>query len=248
MEGPAQGEGPVSGTAPRIRAGEARTSSPAERPPGAAIACLGIGKTLQHRTILADICLQVSPGEICALVGENGAGKTSLLKILGTLLTPSSGMAWIQGLDVVKSPRRARAAIGYIGSDERSFYARLSGRENLRFFGALHGMGPRAIDKGASRLLGVLGMDGLLARPFEEFSSGMKQALTIVRGLLHDPPVLLADEPTRSLGKEASERVWALILQEAARGKAVLFASHDAAEVARIADRAIRLSGGRTVP
>lgn len=208
---------------------------------------MGLGKDFGPITSLHEFTLRVEGGKTCAVIGPNGAGKTTLFKILATLVAPTRGKALICGKDVTTASRHVCSTIGYVPSEERSFYWRLTGRQNLRFFGALHEMTRAKCDSRIDRLLEGLGLDGAADRRFGEYSAGMKQALSIARGLLHDPPVLLMDEPTRSLSHEASQRLYGLIRTEAEKGKAVLFSSHNLAEVDHMADTVVLLRKGRIV-
>lgn len=211
------------------------------------IDCIGLGKDYGSQAVLRDVTFSVDAGMVRALIGANGAGKTTLLKILATLITPSTGQARIGGEDVAGKSERVRKGIGYISSEERSFYWRLTGRQNLRFFAVLQRMNAAQSEERIDSLLGRLGLEKMGNRRFQEYSTGMKQSLAIARGLLHDPPVILADEPTRSLSPEAAMRFYEIIRDEAEKGKAILFASHNLAEVDRLADTFICLDEGRVV-
>lgn len=211
------------------------------------IECIDLSKDYSSRRVLSGITFHVEAGSVCALTGANGAGKTTLLKILSTLVTVSSGHARVCGADVALAPEKVRRCIGYITSEERSFYWRLTGRQNLRFFAALYGMDTVRREERIDMLLSRIGLDGMGDRIFREYSTGMKQALSIARGLLHDPQVVLADEPTRSLSVEASERFYDLVRAEAQKGKTILFASHDSAEVQHLTDVVVSLENGRVV-
>jgi ABC-2 type transport system ATP-binding protein len=151
------------------------------------------------RAALNDVSFTVEPGETVGLLGPNGAGKTTLLKIISTLLYVSSGRVLIHGHDVIKDPLAARRQIGLVTSDERSFYWRLTGRQNLAFFAALYRLPSRNIADRVALLLDVTRLSDTADRPFHSYSSGMKQRLAIARGFLADPRIVLYDEPTRSL-------------------------------------------------
>lgn len=183
---------------------------------------------------LDGVDLAVEPGELLALVGPNGAGKTTLLDILAGLVLPDAGQ-----VDVPGRP-------GYALADERSFWLRLDVRDNLRFFAALEGLGPRA-DHRIDELAGALGLVGLLRRPFGTLSQGQKQRAAIARGLLRDPAVLLFDEATRALDPGRARRFRRLVrevLVERHR-KTVLYATHDLAEAAALGDRTALLVDGK---
>ena len=148
---------------------------------------------------LHEVSFSIDEGETVALLGPNGAGKTTLLKIIATLLYVSSGRVLIDGCDVREDPLRARRLIGLVTSDERSFYWRLTGRQNLTFFAALYGLAHRSIAERVATLLDVTRLTDMGDRPFHSYSSGMKQRLAIARGFLADPRIVLYDEPTRNL-------------------------------------------------
>jgi ABC-2 type transport system ATP-binding protein len=210
------------------------------------IDCDHIGKNFGQRTILRDISFRVPPGRIMAVVGPNGAGKTTLMKIIATLVNPAEGDARINGCSIRQAPERVRQIIGYVSAEERSFYWRLSGFQNLRFFGALHGIhGP----SGKERIGNILAQVGLAERGRDRvrnYSSGMKQVLGIARGILHDPPVLLLDEPTRSLSPDLARKIRDLIRTMAvADRKAILLSSHNLTEVEHVADTILMLDSGQ---
>lgn len=203
------------------------------------IECLHLGKSFGKRMVLRDISFNLQGGNILTLVGPNGAGKTTLLKILATLITPDTGGASVAGADLIRNQRAVRRSIGFVSSEERSFYWRLTGRENLRFFAALHGVhGKKALAR-IDSLLEAVGLEAQGASRFREYSTGMKQALGIARAMLHDPPVLLLDEPTRSLGPDLARKVRRFLLDLAKQeGKAILWASQNLNELEELADQA----------
>jgi len=166
------------------------------------------GRRARTDTLALDrVSFSVDEGETVALLGPNGAGKTTLLKIIATLLYVSSGRVLIHGCDVRTDSLRARRLIGLVTSDERSFYWRLTGRQNLTFFAALFGLARRSIGARVGALLDVTGLTEAGDRPFHTYSSGMKQRLAIARGLLADPRIVLYDEPTRSLDPLTASRI-----------------------------------------
>jgi ABC-2 type transport system ATP-binding protein len=210
-----------------------------------AVHCRDLGKTFRSATILRDIHLAVPQGSILGLVGPNGAGKTTLLKILATLVTPSSGDAFVCGRHVVKEADAVRRMIGYVSSEERSFFWRLRGRDNLLFFASLQGVTGRDAHRRIDRVLTEVGLTGMGSRRFHEYSTGMKQALGIARGMLHDPPVLLLDEPTRSLSPNVAREVRVLLRRQAeTEGKTILISSHNLKEVEDLADQIAILHQG----
>jgi len=196
---------------------------------------------------LRGVSLEVNAGELVTLVGPNGAGKTTLMKILATLVTPSAGAVEIMGLDAVKHGRAARAKVGYVLADERSFFWRLSCRHNLEFFAALDGIHGAAARRRVEEVSALVGLTEQLGRDFADLSTGQRQRVAIARGLLAEPPVLLFDEATRSLdpGRAARiRRVIREILVEKAQ-KAVIFATHDLDEARALSDWVVLLAEGR---
>lgn len=194
---------------------------------------------------LSGVDLHVRTGEIFGLLGPNGAGKTTLVKILSCLVLPDRGRAVIDGIDV-RHENKVKPRIGLVHSDERSFYWRLSARQNLRFFARLYDVPGPAIEQRINVLLNRVDLEAAADRPFSGYSSGMKQRLAIARALLHDPPILLMDEPTRSLDPASSLAIRAFIrdeLKERDR-KTILLATHNLHEAETLCDRiAILVSG-----
>jgi ABC-2 type transport system ATP-binding protein len=194
---------------------------------------------------LRGVDLTVGTGEIFSLLGPNGAGKTTLLKILCCLILPDAGRALVGGTETVHE-NRVKARIGLVHSDERSFYWRLSARENLRFFARLYDVRGKRIESRVAELLAHVDLTAAADRPFSTYSSGMKQRCAIARALLHDPPILLMDEPTRSLDPAAA-RALRLFIEEQLRGrdgKTVLLATHDLHEAEALSDRVAILVDG----
>ena len=187
---------------------------------------------------LRGVDFHVKTGEIFGLLGPNGAGKTTLVKILACLVLPDRGRALVGGIDVRKEDE-VKPRIGLVHSDERSFYWRLSGRENLAFFARLYDVPGKRIAPRIRELLERVDLTEAADRRFSDYSSGMKQRLAIARALLHDPPILLMDEPTRSLDPESSLTLRAFILDElkGRDGKTILLATHNLREAETLCDR-----------
>ncbi len=189
------------------------------------------------RTIhaLDDVSFDAAPGQVTALLGPNGAGKTTLISILCDLIRADSGSVRVAGLDPSESSREVRRSIGLVTSNERSFFWRLTGRQNLEFFAALQGVPPRSARRRARELMTLLGLEGHEDRVFRFYSAGMKKRLTLARALLHDPPVLLMDEPTNSLDAAGAESLIELVRSRIREmGKCVLWATHHAYEVEQL--------------
>ena len=195
---------------------------------------------------LRGVDLHVAEGEILSLLGPNGAGKTTLLKILSCLVLPDEGRALVGGHDTTDE-NSVKRLIGYVHSDERSFYWRLSARENLRFFARLYDVPSPRIESRIEELLSRVDLMGAADRPFSGYSSGMKQRVSIARALLHDPPILMMDEPTRSLDPASSKSLRHFILDQlqGRDGKTILLATHDLREAEVMSDRIAILISGR---
>ena len=194
---------------------------------------------------LSDVTLEVASGQVFGLLGPNGAGKTTLLKVLATLVRPSEGQAKVNGADVVHDDREVRRLVGLATGDERGFYWRLTGRENLEFFAGLRGLGPRAARRRSDAVLEIIGLGSAAGELVARYSTGMRQRLAIARALLGDPPVLLLDEPTRSLDPEAADQTRALLRAMAQEGRTIMISTHGLAEAAGLCDRVAILIGGR---
>lgn len=202
-------------------------------------------KSFNGFAALRGVDLTVPWSTIVAVLGPNGAGKSTLLRILGTTVLPDSGHVEVGGHDVVAAPAAARRSLGLVLGEERSWYWRISGRHNLEFFAALHGLGRRAAQARAGELLRVVELEDQADRRFDGYSSGMKARLALARALLHEPPVLCLDEPTRTLDPVAALAFRELVREQAAAGRAVLFTTHDLHEAAAVASRVVVMVGGR---
>ena len=186
-----------------------------------------------------DISLAVLAGELFGLFGHNGAGKSTLVRMLATLVRPTRGTACVNGYDLVRDEQRVRASIGLVASDERSFYGRLSALDNLRFYAALQNVPRRRIDERVQQALDLFDLGALGLRPVQTYSTGQRQRLNMARALLHDPPILFLDEPTKSMDVQTSDFVKALVKDELVgrQGKAVIFISHELYEMEDYCDR-----------
>jgi len=196
---------------------------------------------------LAGITLKVREGESVALLGANGAGKSTLLKILATLLLPTQGRAFVAGHDTALDSRAVRRQLGYHAGTDHGFYPRLTGRQNLLFFGRLNQLSTSATMKRIALLSQQFHLDEALDRQVRTLSTGTVQRLSLARALVHQPRVLLLDEPTRSLDAIAAAEfrrfLKAQILQSG--NTSLLFASHTLPEVEFLADRVAVIDRGR---
>jgi len=199
---------------------------------------------------LRGVSFKVRHGEVVGLLGPNGAGKTTTVKIVATLLIPDSGRVLVEGFDTVREAAQVRRRIGLMLSVEKGFYGKLTGRENLMYFGALYGMSGEALRRRVDEVLDLLGLKGMGAgdRLFEEYSLGMKARLSLARALLRDPPVLLLDEPTLGLDPPTARRIRALVRGLAHdEGKAILYTTHNMFEAELVCDRILLINKGRIV-
>jgi sodium transport system ATP-binding protein len=192
------------------------------------------------------VSFAAADGAITGLLGPNGAGKTTLLRMLATLIVPDAGSALVDGIDVRKDPFAVRRRIGVL-SDARGLYQRLSGRENIRYYGALHGLGGAPLARRIDELLDTLGIAAIADRPAQGYSQGERMKIAIARALVHDPAAILLDEPTNGLDIMSTRALRALLQRLAAQGKCLLFSSHVMQEVAALCDRIVILGRGRVV-
>jgi heme exporter protein A len=202
----------------------------------------GIVKAFGDHVVLRGLDLTVAEGEFLALVGPNGAGKTTLMRILATLSRPTRGQARIAGLDLRTQGQEVRRRIGLV-SHQPLLYGDLSAEENLRFYARLYGL--RDADQRIHALLEQVGLGAQRTSLVRTFSRGMQQRLAIARAILHDPPVLLLDEPDTGLDPHAAERLQALLDELATRGRTVLMTTHQLERGLRMASRIAVLAGGR---
>jgi ABC-type multidrug transport system ATPase subunit len=198
---------------------------------------------------LADISFEVREGEALGLLGANGAGKSTLLRIIATLLLPTRGAARIAGFDTVGEAREVRRRLGYHAGTDSGFYARLTGRQNLTFFGRLNQLSSADTNKRISELAEQFRIQEALNRQVRTLSTGTVQRLSLARALLHRPPVLLLDEPTRSLDAIGALEFRRFLKSEILRGgdTSLLFASHTLAEIETLADRVAIIDSGKVL-
>lgn len=180
--------------------------------------------------------LEVADGEVFGLLGPNGAGKTTLLRMLGTIISPTSGQCWVGDLSAAEAPDEIRKHIGFLSGNTK-LYGRLTGRETLVYFGRLYGMTDAAIAARIEEVADLLSMRELLERRCESLSTGQTQKVNIARVILHDPQVLILDEPTLGLDIMTSKAILDFILLAKARQHSIIFSTHYMSEAEMLCDR-----------
>lgn len=193
------------------------------------------------------VSFKVNKGEIFGLLGPNGAGKTTTIKMICTLLVPDEGEAIVHGFSILDKPEKVRENIGVVLAPDKGFYERLSGIENLVYYGRLYGMNKKEAYKRAIELTQIVGLDKDAYRYVEEYSLGMKAKLSIAKSLIHDPPIVILDEPTVGLDPISARRIRNLILELAKSGKTILLTSHNMWEVENLCNRVILINKGEIV-
>jgi sodium transport system ATP-binding protein len=192
------------------------------------------------------VSLHVGAGEIVGLLGPNGAGKTTILRMVAGILTPDEGRVEIGGLDIRAQPLEAKQRIGFLSGDTQ-MYRRLSTREALEYFGRLYGMEEQRLARRIDEVTRQLEMSSFVERPSGGLSSGQKQRANIARAFLHEPDLLILDEPTAALDVVSGQFIVESIQREKAAGRAVLFSTHIMSEAEYLCDRIILLHEGRVV-
>jgi ABC-type multidrug transport system ATPase subunit len=195
-------------------------------------------------TALDHVSLRAEPGRVLGLVGPNGAGKSTLIRIIAGLLDPDEGRVLVGGIDPSVDRRGASRSLGLVLADDRSLYWRLTGRQNLEFHGALYGLDAATARERADRLLRRVGLASRDRKVFG-YSTGMRASLAIARALVHDPALVVLDEPTRSLDPVTARRTCDLLRSLADQGRTVVVSSHRLDELERTADDVVVILGGR---
>lgn len=201
----------------------------------------------RHRDVeaLRGISFEVAPGELFGLAGPNGAGKTTTVRILSTLLEPTTGQARVLGLDVVTQARQVRRQIGILFGGERGLYGRVSGWHNLRYFANLFGLPSAHAVRRIEELLELVGLAERAHDRVDTYSRGMKQRLHLARVLLHDPQVLFLDEPTIGLDPVGAREIRDMICGLRDAGRTILLTTHDMPEADALCDRLAVISSGQ---
>jgi len=204
--------------------------------------------TYKEVTAVKDLSFTMEPGKIIGLLGLNGAGKTTTIKMCTTLLEPSSGTLTVDGLDAVKDDRKVKSMVNMIAGGERMLYWRLTGKENLNYFGNLYGIEQALLNERIAKLIRDVGLEEAANTPVEQYSKGMKQRLQIARGLINDPKYLFLDEPTLGLDAPIARHLRGYIKHLVKNeGKSVLLTSHYLHEVEELCDEVYVLDKGQLI-
>jgi sodium transport system ATP-binding protein len=213
---------------------------------GAAVVVERLEKTLGKNKVLRGISFSAQAGEIFGLLGPNGAGKTTTLRIICTLLSPDSGRVEVLGFDTHTAPQEVRKRVGVVTADI-GVYPRLSARENITYFARLSGVPDADLKRRVDGVIDRLDVASFADQRAESLSSGQKQKLAIARAIVHDPQVLMFDEPTSNLDVLASREVREFMVESKGRGKCVIFSTHVMHDAERLCDRITILHEGRVV-
>ncbi|MFT4413941.1 ATP-binding cassette domain-containing protein [Fredinandcohnia humi] len=198
-------------------------------------------------TALKHVSFTIQKGQVVGLLGENGAGKTTLLRTIATLLTPTEGNVNVGGYDTQKNPEEVKSRIGVLFGGETGLYDRLTARENLEYFAALYGLSKHETKVRIDDLARMFGMRDYLDRKVGGFSKGMRQKVAIARTLIHNPEIILFDEPTTGLDITSSNVFRQLVHQLKREGKTIIFSSHIMEEVSMLCDSVAMMHKGELV-
>ncbi|HSM24703.1 MAG TPA: ABC transporter ATP-binding protein [Anaerolineaceae bacterium] len=206
----------------------------------------GLTKRFDDFTAVSDLNLQISSGQILALLGPNGAGKTTTVRMLSSILKPSEGSAEVAGYDVEKHPSDVRRMVGVL-TEHHGLYGRMNANDYLQFFGELYGFSKKEIYQRIDPLLDQLGMNEYRMKRLGEYSKGMRQKLALVRALIHDPPVLLLDEPTSAMDPESAKIVRSAIKQLSNKKRTIILCTHNLSEAEILCDQIAIIQQGKII-
>lgn len=203
-----------------------------------------VTKSFKTKKVVDSLNFSVKNGEIVGLLGENGAGKTTTLRMISTMLKITDGSIEVNGIDVKSNPEKVRKEIGILFGGDVGLYDRLTGRENIKYFANLYGMNDKEANKRIDELAKSFNMEDYINTPVGKYSRGMKQKISIARSIVHNPSVMLFDEPTTGLDVSAARIVQDFILQCKKENKVILFSSHSMKEVEKLCDRVVIINKG----
>ncbi len=206
-----------------------------------------VTKKFDDKTATYELNFKINEGEIFGLLGENGAGKTTTLRMLATMLKPTSGNITVCGFDTVKQDSKVRENIGIMFGGETGLYDRLTAKENIEYFGMLYDMDKNKLDEQIKKISKILEMDEYIDKRVANFSKGMKQKVAFARTIIHNPKVLLLDEPTSGLDVTAAVQVHEFIKSCKKDGRTVVFSSHTMSEVEKLCDRVAIIHKGKLI-
>ncbi|MBY0083909.1 ATP-binding cassette domain-containing protein [Brevibacillus brevis] len=204
-----------------------------------------VSKRFKEIAAVQHVSFRVEAGEVYGLLGENGAGKTTTMRMMATVLTPTEGDIEISGFSVRQQPLEVRRRIGILFGGDVGLYSRLTARENIAYFGRLYGLEQARLDERIDSLSRLLEMDVFLDRRVDAFSRGMKQKVAIARTLVHDPDVILLDEPTTGLDVTAATIFRRMVRKLQEEGKTILFSSHNMGEINKLCKRVALMHKGK---
>ncbi len=204
-------------------------------------------KTSKTVTALESVSFSVKKGEVFGLLGPNGAGKTTTIKTICTLLQPTSGEVYVNGHDVVKQSQQARQDLGVMLTGDRTLYWKLSGKENLEYFSSLYHMNRAQAKQRIQDLLKLVGLEERKDTLVENYSTGMRIRLSFIKGILHEPPVILLDEPTMSLDPQSARLIREIIQDLRRQGHAILLTTHYMEEADQLSDRVAVIDHGKII-
>ena len=203
-------------------------------------------KEFKNFKVVDEVSFDVEEGEIFGLLGPNGAGKTTIIRIIATVLAPTRGTAEVLGFDIIKNPEEVRKNIGVLTTDI-GVYERFSGRENLKYFGELYGLSKEALEERINELADLLEMQDFIDRRAGKYSTGMKQKLAIARSVIHNPKIIIFDEPTAGLDVLASQTVLEFMRRSRKPGGCVIFSTHQMNDAEKLCKRVIIIHKGKVV-
>jgi ABC-2 type transport system ATP-binding protein len=194
-----------------------------------------LGKSFGEFWAVKGVNLEVKPGQVLALLGQNGAGKTTTIRMLSSILVPTTGWARIAGYDVSKNPAQVRSSVGVL-TEHHGLYLRMTGSEYLDFYGRVYGINPAYRKSRIQYLFEYFGLSDFYRQPIGQYSKGMRQKLALARSLLHEPPVLLLDEPTSAMDPESAQLVRKAIATLRSEERAIIICTHNLIEAELLAD------------